>query len=588
MQNSEPQRETLALKNPDREWVVKELDALIGQWREWQKEVDTLGDDPHDPFDPKPGNVRADGEGNIKKHRILQAKTLEFLERNITGHGFIRGRDGRHVDATNLRLKSRVKHRLDELDELRACLQYTAGAQPVMVQPPRRVAVIFAADVADYSRLMELDETETLARLKIIRAEIVDPMIAKGHGRICNTAGDSVLAEFPSSVDALLYASEMQAMVAERNAPIAPEKRIEYRIGIHQGDVVAEGDDLMGEVVNIAARLEGIADAGGICVSARIQEDAAGRLDVSFEDIGEPALKNISRPIRVYRVRPGRTPQAALPPTKGLIALGPEVVAEGEIIAFAPLEWQLRIQQPFVIGDINVLIRFAEHFEHCPSNDQYLVVNTIGDGRKLAAPPTFIQERTALIVKCSVLPKFPQLSAHDLGTTLALSPTGDVFAKGGKIARISGLEALPQKIRTCLSLSRGEAFSQRAYGTRLAEYYHTYRTSPQLNAIMKMEIIRQAAIPHYDSVQNREYTPLQCVERVWGIELLSEAPENHWLPVRLDLDIAGVGRKQFDIPVRIPDQSELILIATRAAETNRIMAQYVQPEPAQVPLKPPT
>jgi hypothetical protein len=125
---SELQRERLAFTNPTKkEWVIKELDTLIGQWRAWQQEVDKLGDDPQNPFDPRPGQILADGQENITKHRILQAKTLEFLEQNITGHGFIRGRDGTHVDRTDLRLKFRVKHRLEELDELRACLEYAGG-----------------------------------------------------------------------------------------------------------------------------------------------------------------------------------------------------------------------------------------------------------------------------------------------------------------------------------------------------------------------------------------------------------------------------------------------------------------------------
>jgi hypothetical protein len=118
------QRETLAFRKPNREWALKELDAIICEWRGWQKEVEKLGEDPRDPFDPGPGRILADGEENIQKHKILQAKTLEFLEHNIAGHGFITGRDGANVDRTDLRLKFRVKHRLNDLDELRACLEY--------------------------------------------------------------------------------------------------------------------------------------------------------------------------------------------------------------------------------------------------------------------------------------------------------------------------------------------------------------------------------------------------------------------------------------------------------------------------------
>jgi TolB-like protein/class 3 adenylate cyclase len=166
----------------------------------------------------------------------------------------------------------------------------------------RRLAAILAADVAGYSRLIECDEEGTLGRLKMLRAEVIDPQIAGHRGRIVKTTGDGVLVEFASVVDALRCAAEMQVALAESNAPIPPDRRIEFRVGIHQGDIVVEDGDILGDGVNVAARLEGLAEPGGICVSARVQEDAAGRLDLTFEDMGEQTLKNISRPVRVYRV----------------------------------------------------------------------------------------------------------------------------------------------------------------------------------------------------------------------------------------------------------------------------------------------
>ena len=124
------QRAALAFKTPNtKELVIKRLDAFIAEWRSWQEEVQQLGDDPSDPFDPKPARVLADGEENIKRHRLLQARTLEFLDNNIIGHGFISGRDGTKIDRTDLRLKIRVKHRIDDLDELRACLEEVSDAQ---------------------------------------------------------------------------------------------------------------------------------------------------------------------------------------------------------------------------------------------------------------------------------------------------------------------------------------------------------------------------------------------------------------------------------------------------------------------------
>jgi adenylate cyclase len=166
----------------------------------------------------------------------------------------------------------------------------------------RRLAAILAADVAGYSRLIEADEEETLSRLKALRVELIDPQIAHHHGRIVKTTGDGLLVEFASVVDALRCASEVQAEMAERNATIPSDNRIKFRIGINVGDIVVEDGDIFGDGVNVAARLEGLAEPGGICVSARVQEDAAGKLDLAFEDMGDQALKNIARPVRAYRV----------------------------------------------------------------------------------------------------------------------------------------------------------------------------------------------------------------------------------------------------------------------------------------------
>jgi adenylate cyclase len=151
----------------------------------------------------------------------------------------------------------------------------------------RRLAAILAADVAGYSRLIEADEEGTLGRLKALRAEVIDPRIAGHNGRIVKTTGDGLLVEFPSVVDAVRCAAELQAAMADRNKPLPSDRRIDFRIGIHQGDIVVEDGDIFGDGVNIAARLEGLAEPGGICVSARVREDAAGRLDLAFEDIGE-------------------------------------------------------------------------------------------------------------------------------------------------------------------------------------------------------------------------------------------------------------------------------------------------------------
>ena len=167
----------------------------------------------------------------------------------------------------------------------------------------RKLSAILAADVAGYSRLMGIDEEGTLSRLTVHRRDVFDPSIVRNRGRIVKTTGDGLLAEFTSVVDAVRCAVEVQTDMASRNSGEAEDRRIAFRIGINVGDIVEQDGDIFGEGVNIAARLEGIAEPGGICVSARVQEDAAGRVDLTFEDMGEQALKNIARPVHAFRLR---------------------------------------------------------------------------------------------------------------------------------------------------------------------------------------------------------------------------------------------------------------------------------------------
>ena len=166
----------------------------------------------------------------------------------------------------------------------------------------RRLAAILAADVAGYSRLMGADEEGTLERLKALRRELLDPKIAEHQGRIVKTTGDGMLVEFASVVDAVRCAVEVQQAMPERNTGVAADNRIELRIGINLGDVIVEGDDLYGDGVNIAARIEALADAGGVFVSNTVHDHVRDRLPFVFEDLGEQQVKNIARPVRVYRV----------------------------------------------------------------------------------------------------------------------------------------------------------------------------------------------------------------------------------------------------------------------------------------------
>ena len=173
-----------------------------------------------------------------------------------------------------------------------------------MTQPPiqRRLAAILAADVVGYSRLMGEDEVGTLAAIKAHRAELIDPKIAEHGGRIVKEMGDGLLVEFPSVVESVQCAVEVQRGMAERNAEVADDRRIDLRIGINLGDVIVEGDDIFGDGVNVAARLEGLAEPGGICIRRTVRNQVRDKLPLVFEDMGEVEVKNIARPIRAFRV----------------------------------------------------------------------------------------------------------------------------------------------------------------------------------------------------------------------------------------------------------------------------------------------
>src|SRR5260221_6405641 len=165
----------------------------------------------------------------------------------------------------------------------------------------RRLAAILAADVAGYSRLMGDDEEGTHERLKALRRELADPKVKEHRGRIVKTTGDGLLIEFASVVDAVRCAVEVQRALAERNADVPPDRRIELRIGINLGDIIKDGRDIYGDGVNVAARLEGLAEPGGICVSRVVRDQVRDRLAFAFEDMGEQRGQNNARPLRVHR-----------------------------------------------------------------------------------------------------------------------------------------------------------------------------------------------------------------------------------------------------------------------------------------------
>ena len=172
--------------------------------------------------------------------------------------------------------------------------------QPAATQ--RRLAAILAADAVAFSRMMGADEEGTLARLKKVREEVTDPAVAEFRGRIFKTTGDGILAEFPSVVDAVQCAAKVQIEMAKRGPSMKAEERVVFRVGINLGDVIVEGDDLYGDGVNVAARLEGICDPGSVAVSASAYDQVRGKTPLAFVDRGEYRVKNIARPVRVYAI----------------------------------------------------------------------------------------------------------------------------------------------------------------------------------------------------------------------------------------------------------------------------------------------
>jgi adenylate cyclase len=194
---------------------------------------------------------------------------------------------------------------------------------------------VLAADMVGYSRLMEVDESGTLARLKTHRLELIDPSIAKNRGRIIKTTGDGLLVEFQSVADAVLCAAEVQRRMARRNADVSPARWIQFRIGINLGDVIIEDNDIFGDGVNVAARLQVLAEPGGICISGAVRDQVGDRLDeIAFEDLGEQSVKNITRPIHVFRVRLESATIAALESGK---EASPAPVTRKPSIAVLPL-----------------------------------------------------------------------------------------------------------------------------------------------------------------------------------------------------------------------------------------------------------
>ncbi|MGY3447165.1 hypothetical protein [Bradyrhizobium sp. USDA 4473] len=235
-----------------------------------------------------------------------------------------------------------------------------------------------------------------------------------------------------------------------------------------------------------------------------------------------------------------------------LIAIGPDIVFCGELTGAEQSEWSFHLQD-FVDGDLHALLTFIASYDRTPPMDRYVLVSSLGDGRVMTGAPSFKKRQGGGYE--AVASSAERIRAADLPTDFALSEKHDLFiTERGNIAEVSGVEALPQKIKTCLSSQKGESPFHKDFGTRIPEYFRLLAGSPWFEQYLKLEVIRQAAIPYVDPLYSRQYTPLLCVERVFGVKLLADAPTNNWLPIRLDLDVKGLGRWQHELSICVPKE----------------------------------
>jgi len=253
-----------------------------------------------------------------------------------------------------------------------------------------------------------------------------------------------------------------------------------------------------------------------------------------------------------------------------LLAVGPDVVFTGDIQSIEAGSWVLHLKH-FLVGDIHKVIAFIDGFSKAAAADKYVLSNELGDGRVLSAAPKLEKQNDGYRIICPVASSFPRVDAQNIGSDMALHPeTFDLYVDAsGDIARVSGLDYLPQRIQTSLSMQRGESFFHRSAGIRFYEYYQAYRDSPWLPLLMKLDVVREASIPFTDTILNREYTQLSCVTRVIDFQLLADKPEpNNRLPIRVVFDVQGVGRWEHDLKIYMPTKEQMDKRAELQAETN--------------------
>jgi hypothetical protein len=307
-------------------------------------------------------------------------------------------------------------------------------------------------------------------------------------------------------------------------------------------------------------------ERGGIDNAIWLCSDHAKLIDrdeVTYTAERLHAMKREHQAACARAVRIGSGPNLAAE----MLAIGPDIVCTGELKQIDVTSWTLRLEH-FLIGDLHRVIAFIDGFGRQAPDNRYVLSNELGDGRMLTAAPTLTKQGDGYSLRCAIAPGANRVDARNIGTGLALHPeTNDLYVdEKGAIARLSGVDYLPQRLREVLSMQRGGSPFSPTFGMRFFEYFQAYHGSPWLDLLFKLDVVRQAAIPYRDDVTRQTRTPLLCVTRVRNVEILADAPTKNRLPVQFDLDVQGIGAWTQEVAVYVPTSEEMAEHARRLAD----------------------
>jgi hypothetical protein len=286
---------------------------------------------------------------------------------------------------------------------------------------------------------------------------------------------------------------------------------------------------------------------------------------------------------RSERLRGVASPSSSSP--ADLIAIGPNLICIGEIVGGDGPQWRIHVRD-FVIGELATFIGFIDSFAQSDPNDRYILVNALGDGREIAAPPSWTKSEGGLSFQCQVGPRAKRIPVDCFGSQTAVSPdTGDVFIQNGQIAWVSGLESFSQSVQSSLSLLKGEAFTDLDAGASFADYFQAFKDSPWLEQIFKLEVIRHCSIPHQGRFSKEASTRLKCVDRVLRVEVLNRVPTDDRIETQVEFDVRGTGRWTKKVSILVPPMERVNAARGRAKAANRLTLSPVA-VPAPVELGP--